>query len=139
MPFVKRQANGEILAVYAQAAQVDQGAQIARVTDDGLEEVATDDPGLKEFLAQQAGLAAPGEGTMNDLMDSDAGMVRVLEDLINLLIDKGSIAVTDLPEAAQQKLLARGSLRHRFGYLETLLSGDGDEEVSFAPSDKDFM
>ncbi len=131
MPFVKRDADGKIIAVYAQAGK------------DGLEEVAADDSALKAFLAQYT--ATPespesDEGTMYGLMDSDAGMVRVLEDLINLLIDKGLIAVTDLPEAAQQKLLARGALRNRFGYLETLFSGDEDEvEAPFAPDAKDFM
>ncbi len=128
MPFVKRDAGGKIIAVYAQAGE------------DGVEEVAAGDSGLKSFLSSHGTRPQTDEETLHGLIDSDADMIRVLEDLINLLIDKDLIAVTDLPEAAQQKLLARGALRNRFGYLETLFSADGEEEETpFAPDAKDFM
>ncbi len=45
------------------------------------------------------------------LEQTDQSMVRVLEDVINLLIEKGVIRFTDLPEAAQGKLLNRRQLR----------------------------
>ncbi|MGQ4880052.1 tryptophan synthase subunit beta like protein [Billgrantia sp. LNSP4103-1] len=47
------------------------------------------------------------------LSKSDLAFVRVLEDVINVLMDKGVISFTDLPEPAQQKLLERQSLRKR--------------------------
>lgn len=45
------------------------------------------------------------------LQQSDAEVVRVLDDLIELLIDKGVIQFTELPIEAQQKLLNRSQLR----------------------------
>jgi hypothetical protein len=51
------------------------------------------------------------------LVESDMELVRVLEDLIRVLIDKGIMDLHDLPEAARSKLLRRqvwrGRLRQR--------------------------
>jgi len=47
----------------------------------------------------------------NPLSQTDAGVVRVLEDLIDVLINRGLIQFTDLPEAAQSKLLERRQTR----------------------------
>ena len=123
MPFVKRDADGAIIAVFGEA------------TGDATDEIGADDPGLLAFLHGGSG----DDAAHRDMLDSDLGMVRVLEDLINLLIDKGVIRITDLPEAAQQKLLERGSLRDKFGYLQTLFQQGEDEEDPVAPDAKDFM
>jgi hypothetical protein len=45
------------------------------------------------------------------LEQSDQAMARVLEDVVNLLVDQGTIRFTDLPQAAQAKLLSRRELR----------------------------
>ena len=45
------------------------------------------------------------------LRASDLEVVRVLEDLIQVLIEKGVIQFTELPEPAQKKLLQRKRLR----------------------------
>lgn len=45
------------------------------------------------------------------LMSSDASLVRVLEDLIDLLIAKKLILITELPSEAQEKILSRKRLR----------------------------
>ena len=42
---------------------------------------------------------------------SDLALVRVLEDLITLLVDKGVLRYTDLPAAAQGKLRQRQQVR----------------------------
>jgi len=47
------------------------------------------------------------------LMTSDAAMVRVLDDLIDLLIAKKVILFTELPSAAREKILGRRQLRAR--------------------------
>jgi len=46
------------------------------------------------------------------LEQSDIELVRVLEDLVDVLTQKGVILFTELPEAAQQKLLRRKTARH---------------------------
>lgn len=48
---------------------------------------------------------------------SDLAMVRVVEDLIELLISKSVITLNELPPPVQQKLLARHKMR-REGVFE---------------------
>lgn len=48
---------------------------------------------------------------VHSLTQSDLALVRVLEDLIDTLIEKGLIQFTDLPPAAQAKLLSRRETR----------------------------
>jgi hypothetical protein len=43
----------------------------------------------------------------------DAGLVRVLEDLVDTLIDRNVIRITDLPAQAQNKLFERKRFRER--------------------------
>ena len=47
------------------------------------------------------------------LAQSDAELARVTEDLISVLVKKGTILFTDLPEAVQAKLLDREALRSK--------------------------
>lgn len=61
------------------------------------------------------------------LKDSDLELVRVLEDLVSVLVERGGIRYTDLPEAAQRKLQARAEARSGLGCLSGLL-GDEDEQ-----------
>jgi hypothetical protein len=51
----------------------------------------------------------------------------VVEDLIDVLIEKNVIMLTDLPGPAQQKLMARRHLRGRLSNLVDLVEdGSGD-------------
>ena len=54
-------------------------------------------------------------------------MVRVLEDLIEVLMSKGVISITDLPPVAQTKLTNRAQARRSLSGLEGLISDDDDE------------
>ncbi|WP_093447789.1 hypothetical protein [Thiomicrospira sp. ALE5] len=58
--------------------------------------------------------------TIQALQDSDLEMIRVLDDLIELMIDKGVIQFTELPEQAQRKLLKRTQLRQGRRNLDLL-------------------
>ena len=51
-------------------------------------------------------------------------MIRVLEDLIDVLTTKGVISITDLPPDAQSKLLNRSSARKALGSLNNLIEED---------------
>lgn len=95
MRYVSRNARGQVCAVY------DAPREGAR------EALAEDHPDLRAFL----GVAAPG-GT---LQASDLALVRVIEDLVDVLVDKGVILFTELPPAAQDKLLERGRMRRTLG------------------------
>lgn len=100
MPYVKRDDAGQITAVSLEPG-------------DGLDELQPDAPELLEFM-QRMGL----EGS--PLLQSDMRLVRVLEDLIDLLIDRDLIRFTDLPLPAQEKLMERRSIRQSMGPLNLL-------------------
>ena len=114
MPFVKRDDEGAILAVVN-----DDGGQ-------GWEEVPPEDEELAQFLYQNH----PDSAKKRELVESDLGLARVMEDLIDLLIEKGTFMFTELPEMAQKKLLARRGLRKEFAYVENLFGTEEDETFS---------
>ncbi len=101
MPYVIRDGDGQIVAVHAIQSKRAQ------------ERLQADDAELREFVA------ATGDSSnlQNVLIASDLELVRVLEDLIAVLIDKRIIMLTDLPEAAQRKLARRYELRSQLNDL----------------------
>jgi len=54
----------------------------------------------------------------------DVDLVRVLEDVIDLLVSRGVFRFTDLPESAQQKLLFRKTLRSQWQSVPDPLGAD---------------
>jgi len=60
------------------------------------------------------------------LGETDIGLARVLEDLVDVLITRGHIQFTDLPEAAQAKLLERRQTRASLKNRLNLLSDESD-------------
>ncbi len=119
MPFVYRDADGNVQAVYEQPVQ-------------GTEEVAADDAGLIAFLQR----SAPGAMLPDQWMQSDIALARVLEDLIELLIEKKILLFTDFPRGAQQKLLERRGLRKEFSYVDQLF---GEDDENYGEGGSDFL
>jgi hypothetical protein len=60
------------------------------------------------------------------LSQSDTSIARVLEDLVDVLIGRGVIQFTDLPQAAQDKLMSRQETRAKLKNSLQLLPDDGD-------------
>ncbi len=108
MAFVQRDQQGNISAVFDSAQPQAQ------------EFVSLTNPELQEFLAK----AASSDDAKTLLSTSDQQLIRVLEDLINTLIDKGVILFTDLPLAAREKLANREKIRDRLSSLENLMNED---------------
>ena len=106
MLYIERNANGTIIALHNNPSQ---NAVAATSAND--QEVAL-------FLSQHA--------PENKLIQTDLKLVRVLEDLIELLIAKKLICLTDLPSAAQLKLLDRKKIRSSHASQSRLLI-DEDE------------
>jgi len=102
--FVKRGGDGGIIAVSR-----DRTPEIAEPLDAGA-------PELLQFLRGAA------SEPLSALRESDLEVIRVLEDLVEVLIDRGVIQFTDLPDAAQHKLLGRRNLRQKGAF--TLLDED---------------
>ena len=64
------------------------------------------------------------EKRLQQLRQSDMDMIRVLDDLIQELTQKGVIRVTDLPAAAQAKLMDRSQAREALDGLNNLITED---------------
>lgn len=76
------------------------------------------DPGVGELLPVehpdvQAFLGLDARAAAIDFERLDAEFVRVLEDVIDALTNRNLLNITDLPETAQAKLLARKDFRDR--------------------------
>lgn len=100
MPYVQRDSNGAISAV-------------SRRAQPGFdEELEEGDGALQQFLASV--------GPDSDLARTDLEFVRVLEDLLEVLIAKNVLLFTELPEAAQAKVMERQSLRRDDNALNLL-------------------
>jgi len=109
MPYIKRNSDGVIVA-------------LSQDSEAGFDEqVDADNSELRAFIEQWS-------ETNKKLVDSDLAFVRVVEDIVDLLIDKNIICFTDLPEAARDKMLARRQLREDLHPRLDSLIGDEDEE-----------
>lgn len=106
MPFVKRDPSGRVVAVSEQA------------TADIREWIEAEAPSLADYIRTLA--PRPPAQTRQALEHSDLGLIRVIEDLIDTLLAKDVIRFTDLPVAAQNRLLERRNLRASMNALKLL-------------------
>jgi hypothetical protein len=93
MPYIRRDAEGRINSLHREAAGT-------------AEFLADEHPEVQAFVGN---IGAAQE----DFSRLDADFVRVIEDVIDTLIVKNVINITDLPDQAQAKLFARKSFRER--------------------------
>lgn len=120
MPYVARNRSGAIIAVFKER------------NDCAREAVSPEDRELQSFLGQNSLARKARDRVVNHsklqqaLRQSDAEFVRVLDDLITVLLNKGIIVFTDLPAEARQKLMIRRRLRDRARDLGSLV-GEGEE------------
>ena len=91
MLYIQRDANGKITGLTLEPGEKAEAASV-------------NDPDVTEFLSE-----------------SDIDMARVLEDLVDVLIQKNIISESDLPESAQLKLLYRKNTR---AFLEAAAKDD---------------
>ena len=107
MFYVQRDAQGLLIRVEA--------AAYAEAT----ETLPADHHEIQAWYANEA-----VENSLKQLKQSDFEMIRVLDDLIQVLTQKGVIRVTDLPPAAQAKLMDRTQARDALGGLSQLIDED---------------
>jgi len=110
MPYVTRDVAGVIIAL--NQAPNDQTTEWLDVND---QEIIAYNQRHQIHQHQQAKQA---------LSASDAEMIRVIEDVIDLLIAKQVFIYTELPDAVQQKLGMRRSLRQTLNELSNLIKDD---------------
>ena len=104
MPYVKRNAAGEITGLLEEPA------------DGAGEELSLDSDEIQTFLGQ----------ARQRLSLSDVETIRVIEDVVDVLIRKKLLLLTDLPQAAQKKLMERQRMRSELGALGNLVIDEED-------------
>ena len=97
MRYVARDEAGNILAVYTEPQP-------------GVDEaLPVDSPELLSFvLGQDAEMALRAY-----MASTDSDLLRIIEDLINVLIDRNVVMLSDFPTGAQKKLLRRATIRDK--------------------------
>ena len=93
MPYVRRNALGDIVSLHR--------------SQEGHDELLADAHAEVQAFVGNSG----GDSRAFDQLDAD--FVRVIEDVIDTLIVKNVLNITDLPDQAQAKLFARKSFRER--------------------------
>ena len=111
MPYVLRNKNGRIKSFHHEAPS----PEAEPMGTENFQEIV-------KFLSKTHSL----DELQQVLSSSDLDMVRVLEDVIDLLCKNRAITFTDLPDAAQKKLTSRKSVRAGLNGIENLIA-DEDE------------
>ncbi|HVJ42679.1 MAG TPA: hypothetical protein VM639_14345 [Dongiaceae bacterium] len=121
MPFIKRDATGEIVALFRE--------QSAEARD----YLPPAHPEVQHFVRPEANGNGQTEHShaepVQDLVSSDLEMIRVYEDLVDILISKHVVVLTDFPQAAQEKLMRRKRLRSSFSSLTEALASEDEEGI----------
>ena len=102
MSYVLRNIAGKIQAV-----------SLTAMEGQGWEFVEADSREYQDFLEGAISEQSP-------FRESDIQLARVLEDLVNLLIDRDVIRFTDLPAPAQKRLVERQTLRMKSKQLDLI-------------------
>lgn len=114
MPYVQRDGQDRIVAVSASETE-----SIREWVDEGSHD-------LNAFLLDMAlGKEDADPAVVRALSESDLAMIRVVEDVVDLLIEQNLLRFTDLPVAAQEKLMQRRSLRQSMNPLTLMSEDDG--------------
>jgi hypothetical protein len=121
MPYVKRDATGRIIAM-----------SLVKPETWALHDWVELDRDYKELNAFEESVGGSDDDAlisnlrwMSEVEASDRAFIRVLEDLIDVLVDRGVIRFTDLPEAAQAKISQRQSMRRKIHDLNLLDDDSG--------------
>jgi hypothetical protein len=112
MPYVIRDADGKIVQVFEQPVS---GKS---------ETIPADSAEYQQFIEAHGPHSA--EELRRQLAASDSGMARLVEDLVDVLINKGVIKFTDLPPAAGAKYLERQAAREKLHAYKNLIVDEKD-------------
>ena len=107
MPYARRDTFGQLLSLHRQAEP------------DAQEYLTDDAPEVLAFVGQ------PGvDGSGDRYSELDAEFVRVLEDLVDTLVARNVISLTDLPLRARDKLYQRKGHRRESSLSKLNLLGE---------------
>lgn len=110
MLYIKRNQNDEIL-------------EIEFTQKEGFEEISLHDPNLARYIENSENSDEIIHKVLGRL---DLDMVRIIEDVIDILIDKNIMLFTDLPDPVQNKILFKKAIRNISKNKTTILA---EEEI----------
>jgi len=108
MPYIERNSKGEIIGMFQ--TQDNDKYQWLEVTH----------PEILDYVAEIEKTTQARQA----LTTTDTEMVRVVEDLIDLLMEKQIFVFTELPVSVQEKLNLRKQLRKNLNTLESPINED---------------
>ncbi|EEO26908.1 hypothetical protein [Oxalobacter paraformigenes] len=111
MPYVQRNQQGEIVALTAEPVRPDD------------QQLSLDSPEVLQFLAGGSSVSDRNKQYF-ELLAQDLQQIRILEDLIDLLTAKGVILFSELPPAAQQKILNKKNTREQLDQSNDIIVQD---------------
>lgn len=112
MPYVQRDASGQISAIFQKPGK------------DASEFLPNNHPDIQGFFGGILPQIGRDQASAR-LTETDISLIRVIEDIIDMLIDKNVITFTDLPLEAREKIMLRKSTRERlFGTSDIIESED---------------
>lgn len=103
MVFVKRDQHHNIIAIFE------------KDTKKELEELSEDNKELIAFLARCQ------LEKKSSFLKADLELIRVIEDLIQILIAKNVISITDFPISAIEKLVVRNKIREQYKGISDIM------------------
>ena len=106
MIYIERDEQGNIKAI----------RRYEGACPEGLEELNSEN--LTEFLLSDD---VPDSLYKNILGHMDSEFVRVLDDLVDVLVKKNVILLSDLPEGARRKIYDRKSVRLKLKYPQVIV------------------
>ncbi|MEW5728558.1 MAG: hypothetical protein AB1918_12090 [Pseudomonadota bacterium] len=115
MPYVIRDEDGRVAALSEVPLEED------------AEHLEPDDPEILAFFTRVTDADMTIEG--DRFVASDLQFIRVIEDVIEVLIRKRVIALTDLPAPAQDKLMERRALRGWLAGVAGIVDDDGGKVI----------
>lgn len=115
MPYVQRDTSGLIRAIFQEPEP------------NAKELLPSDHPDIQLFLGGIVPQNGKNAATAK-LSESDLDLIRVIEDIVDTLIDKNVIMFTDLPAQAREKILHRKTTRKK---ISTPLDIIEDEDKIF--------
>ncbi len=114
MPLVMRDGNGQVLAIYREIAA-------------GAEDYLPPIPPFRAFFSRTRPRKPAAPAKSRQCCRPDLDMIRVYEDLTDILLSKNVVMLTDFPPAAQGKLMRRKRLRSSLSPITELLDGTDEE------------
>lgn len=116
MPYIQRSPAGDVIALFLAPPEP------------AAEWLAVDHPDVLTFLNSSD---ARGQSDLphNVLASLDRAMIRVLEDLVDVLVDKQIISLGDLPEHARTKVVARKQFRSSLPGAQSTCRPTGMDDI----------